>query len=274
MKFYSIADIEKIMNDGGYRHVGLVNSNKEWIIPINQPGLDHLTERFNDVKKRLNSNGLEDGIYSVCLSFNNRKNCKFDYFNVKVGEIDTNKPMMSEKVIVEKLPDVRSYNKALDDQILIKQLELDNQSLRDKIADLEETISELENELEEKETLSEENEQPTMIESAKSFLTQLMEFGTPLLDKHFALREQQLNLEARKLLMNKEFNQREARQPQQEPKPNIDEKIQNFIRQFEEDEETFNEIASIYNSATDINDFFNKLNSYNSEIYGQLRQTI
>lgn len=272
MKFYSIADVEKIMQDGGYRHCGLINANKEWVIPINQPGEKFLEERFNDVKRRLNSQGLESGIYSICLSFNNRKNCKFDYFNIKVGEIDANKPIIIERKS-EPIPEVRTYNKALEDQVYIKQLELDLEACRKTISELENIIEELENELEEKETLSEENKEPTMIESAKSFLSQLMEFGTPLLDKHFQLREQQLNLEAKKLLMSQPMQQ--APKPKaQEPQKNINELIQNFIKQFESDEETYNELAQIYNSATGVNDFLEKLNNYNADLYEQFRRTI
>jgi hypothetical protein len=52
-----------------------------------------------------------------------------------------------------------------------------------------------------------------MFESAKDFLSEMIQVAAPLLDKHFDLKQQALNLEAHKILRGQQMAQPRPTQP-------------------------------------------------------------
>lgn len=202
MKSYNIDEIIDICNNQGYGFVCLTDGKGAELIPYNSR--NSANERLDEIKTRLTSPALKDGVYYVKCKHTNRKNALSDDYLVYKGE------KLSENIVVNTQPisaEVLTYESALKFQVRIKELELENQNLKSNLSNCEKTIQELQSELETV-YLSEDNDddddddtpKTTMFESAKEFLSEIVQVAAPLLDKHFDLKQQALNLEAHKIL--------------------------------------------------------------------------
>lgn len=215
MKSYNIEEIIDICNNQGYGFVCLTDGKGAELIPYNSR--NSAGERLDEIKTRLSSPALKDGVYYVKCKHTNRKNALSDDYLVYKGD------KLSENVIIQQpapiSAEVLTYESALKFQVRIKELELENEKLRDDLKAANATIAEMETQmLSEDEDEDEEPEAaPTMFESAKEFLSEIVQVAAPLLDKHFDLRQQALNLEAHKILRGQQTRQQ---QPKQTPQQN------------------------------------------------------
>lgn len=273
MKSYNIDEIINICKEQDYGFVCLTDQRGQELIPYNSR--NSATERLSEIKTRISSPALKDGVYYVKCKHTNRKNALSDDYLIYKGE------KLSEGAVIAPPPsishEILSYDSALKFQVTIKELELENQKLKETIEDLKAEIEELETELKSNELLSEEiaeNAKPTMLESAKEFLSELVTIGAPLLDKHFDLKQQALNLEAQKLLRGQSFQQprkpQQTTQQQQAQKNAQFKKVENWINSKQENEEIYNALIALYNNSNDIPKFLELLNDYNIELYEEL----
>lgn len=201
MKSYNIDEIIDICNGQGYGFVCLTDGKGAELIPYNSRNT--AMERLDEIKTRLSSPALKDGVYYVKCKHTNRKNALSDDYLVYKGE------KLSENVVIQQAQpisaEVLTYDSALRFQVRIKELELENEKLKSDLVEANQLIDELQAEIETS-YLSEESEddeptpQNTMFESAKEFLSEIVSVAAPLLDKHFDLKQQALNLEAHKIL--------------------------------------------------------------------------
>jgi hypothetical protein len=201
MKSYNIDEIIDICNGQGYGFVCLTDGKGAELIPYNSRNT--AMERLDEIKTRLSSPALKDGVYYVKCKHTNRKNALSDDYLVYKGE------KLAENVVIQQSQpisaEVLTYDSALRFQVRIKELELENEKLKSDLVEANQLIDELQAEIETS-YLSEESEddeptpQNTMFESAKEFLSEIVSVAAPLLDKHFDLKQQALNLEAHKIL--------------------------------------------------------------------------
>jgi hypothetical protein len=215
MKSYNIEEIIDICKNQDYGFVCLTDSKGAELIPYNSRNT--AGERLDEIKTRLSSPALKDGVYYVKCKHTNRKNALSDDYLVYKGD------KLSENVIIQQpapiSAEVLTYESALKFQVRIKELELENQKLLDDLRAAKQTISEFEAEmLSEDDEIEDESEAaPTMFESAKDFLSEMIQVAAPLLDKHFDLKQQALNLEAHKILRGQQMQQRQTPPQQQQP---------------------------------------------------------
>lgn len=216
MKSYNIEEIIDICKNQGYGFVCLTDGKGAELIPYNSrntPG-----ERLDEIKTRLSSPALKDGVYYVKCKHTNRKNALSDDYLVYKGE------KLSENVIIQQpapiSAEVLTYESALKFQVRIKELELENEKLRDDLKAANATIAEMETQMlsEDEDEDEESDAAPTMFESAKEFLSEIVQVAAPLLDKHFDLKQQALNLEAHKILRGQQT--RQPQPPKQTPQQN------------------------------------------------------
>lgn len=265
----TLQEIEKCIIDTDYKFCGLFDSNNSCIETYNKLG--NAIEKFEIIKKRLITQ--PDGIYIV--KCRNSTKGAIDNYEYKKGE-----QMISEKpaVTVKYLENDRILQLSIEVERLKAQLDRKD----DKIEDLEKEINLLmteNNELEDKitelenntnpVTLGEETPTPSLMENAKDFLSQIMEFGAPLLDKHFSLKEQALNLEAMKI-------QNSAPRKKQPDQKTIDlvKKIETWINSKKEDPEIYNSLYAIYINCGNLNEFSEKLKENNEELHTELLMII
>lgn len=263
MKIYSIEDLRRIQAEQNYRYIGLFDYNGAQIIPFNPNKVTNET-RLREIETRLISQGLPDGYYLVKCKNSTGKSVKTDDYTFYKGDKLSDMPPPSPVVIQAPAPvtspEVLTYESALKLQVDLEKLRLENASLKRELDQARQDLAEME-------TLSEENKETSgMWDNAKSFLSELVSVGAPLLDKHFELREKQLALKALEI-SGKQNVARQVNKPAERQA-----EIQSFIKSFEtEDPETFQDLVKIYNSADHQADFFEKLNEYNPDLYNALQ---
>lgn len=277
MKSYNIDEIIDICKNQDYGFVCLTDQMGNELIPYNSRNTAF--ERLEEIKTRLSSPALKDGVYYVKCKDTNRKNALSDDYLIYKGEKLSEGAIIAPPTVITH--EVLTYDSALKFQVRIKELELENQNLKSQISDLQAEIEELETELKSNELLSEEiaeEAKPTMLESAKEFLSELVTIGAPLLDKHFDLKQQALNLEAQKLLRGygsqpkpQPNKQAQAQAEAEQRKKNAQfAKVESWISSKSDDEEIYNALIALYNNSDSIPKFLELLNNYNTDLYEEL----
>lgn len=263
MKIYKIEDLRRIQSEQNYRYIGLFDYNGAQIIPFNPNRVTNET-RLREIETRLISQGLPDGYYIVKCKNSTGKSVKTDdytfYKGENLSEMPPPAPVILNAPAPAASPEILTYNSALKLQVELEKLRLENAALKRELDECRAELSEME-------TLGEENKETSgMWENAKSFLSELVSVGAPLLDKHFELKEKQLALKALEI-SGKQTAPRQVNKPAERQA-----EIQAFIKSFEnEDPETFQDLVAIYNGADHQADFLEKLNGYNSELYNALQ---
>jgi len=270
MKIYKIEDLKKIQNEQNYRYIALFDSAGQQIIPFNPNRVTNET-RLREIETRLISQGLPDGYYVVKCKNSTGKTVRTDDYTFYKGD-NLSEGLPPAPQIVEKAqftPEVLTYDGALKLQIELERLKLENAALKKDMQSQQSIIDSLKAELAEAETLSEESEgNSTLWENAKGFLSELVGIGAPLLDKHFELKEKQLALRAMELQSLRPAN------PKPEVKPNREEHnkklIEDFILTYQDDADTYEQLATLYNEATSQEDFLKNLKVYDESIFNAL----
>lgn len=267
MKVFKIEDLKTIQAEQGYKYFGLFDQTGAVIIPFN-PNRITAAERLREIETRLTSSGMPDGYYIVKCKNTTAKNVKSDDFTFYKGSNLSEAPPAPQ--IVEKpvfQPEVLTYEGALKLQIELERLKLDNAALKKELAQKEELIKSLESEAA---TLSEEGN-PGMWENAKSFLSEIVAIGAPMLDKHFELKEKQLALKAIELQTRPGIQQNRKPQAVQDPTKN-QQRIESWILTKQDDPDTYENLAAIYNAATDQENFLKTLKIYNNDLFNELEE--
>ena len=251
----------KKIETSGYKRAALFRNNEK-ICAWNTFG--KILPKLDEIETRVMNNG--PGVY-VIQAANAAKDVP-DQFVIEYGD----QTLISEKKIMPDIsPKLLENQKILELSILNAELRKDNEALERLINDLENDIDELNvkiQELTEAQTLSEENAKPGLMENAKSFLESLMEFGTPLLDQHFALKQQQIEIERMKY-------QRPKPQAQAPKDQNVQiRKIGEFVEGFKEQPEIYEALHEISAKSSNVGEFMEYLAQFNSDLYEQLSEQI
>jgi len=250
---------KKRIKDGGYKYICLARHNEQ-ITTWNRPG--NIDAKFDEIETRLQNNA--PGRYEI-LAKNGVKEKNPDSFEIITG---------SEK-LAEKAPQI-IYKEPASDKLLenqqilkitveLKQLEMENKYLKEQIADLESEIAELEAAA--AVTLSEQTPAPSLLDSAKEFLGGLMEFGAPLLDQHFALKKQQLEIERMKLANRRPAPGTPAAAKDQNVQIRI---IGEWVETFKDQPEIYEALHSISAQSDSVAKYLELLNQFSPDLYEQL----
>jgi hypothetical protein len=251
----------KKIESSGYKRAALFRNNEK-ICAWNTFG--KILPKLDEIETRVINNG--PGVY-VIQAANAAKDVP-DQFVIEYGD----QTLISEKKVMPDInPKLLENQKILELSILNAELRKDNEALNRLINDLENDIDELNTkiqELTEAQTLSEENAKPGLMENAKSFLESLMEFGTPLLDQHFALKQQQIEIERMKY-------QRPKPQGQAPVNENIQiRKIGEFVEGYKDQPEIYEALHEISANSKTVSEFMEYLSQFNAELYEQLSKQI
>ena len=147
----------------------------------------------------------------------------------------------------------------------------------------DEIIENLENELDEliklksEVTLSEQEQPKSNFENAQQFLSQIMEFGAPLLDQHFQIKKDAMEIEKLKYA---NFNQQrqQARPQPVRPQP-VQDPVQNYsaeIKKIEDwidskkDTENFEKLLAMYHNSNNLPQFRDLLQQNDLELLNEL----
>lgn len=257
----NLKEVKERILDSGYKYISLWRKGGENAICAWNLA-NKIEAKFDEIENRLKNN--PPGQY-VILARNGSKEKQPDQFI-----IDNKTEQLAEAgpTIVYKEPEnskLLENQRILDLTVELNKIQMENKYLKEQIADLEADINELEAAA--AVTLSEQTPAPSLLESAKEFLGGLMEFGAPLLDQHFALKQQQLEIERMKL---------NARRPapgsQQAVKDtNVQiRKIGEWVETFKDQPEIYQALHEISAQSETVEKYLQLLHQYSPELYEQL----
>jgi hypothetical protein len=276
MKYLTLTELKKVLASDIYRHAGMYTADGQKIKPFNTK-IANYGENVKDIINYLSSDIVEPAVYIIKLKktyAGAAQEYGYNKGNVTLNET----PAVIERRSPLNIPDDFSQainHPAVKLQSDITRLQLENDDLQRQIEELNEYIGELEQKLTDQQ-LSEAPKEPTTFEAAKSFLTELVSFGAPLLDKHFELKQQQLNIERARV----------NRQPATAPAPNayqapevkkeqqLEQKVKAWIDSNSDNEELYNNLIAMYYNSSDLTKFAERLNDFNPDIYEQIRQAV
>lgn len=287
MNAYTIEEFEKILKDTKYKHVSLIKPNGGYLVTFNANKMP-ADVKMEEIKRRLKSPNLPDGVYIIRTKNTLAKKAVCDDFPIIKG--DANKINLSEEETPAQMktaknnPEVTSYSEVLKMQNRITELTFENSALKKQVEEFEEQIEELEEQIEELEETPKLAEEPQdFLTNAGKWLQQTLIAVQPLIDKHFELKEKQIQNETARLMIAHKAQPAQPAQPAPNEKPHQTTAVQhtinritNFIQSFAEnnDVDTYEELAEIYNGANDLTDFYNKVKAYNEEIFNQMVNAI
>jgi hypothetical protein len=274
MNFITLNELEKIYRSKLYNHVGLYRADgtREIGLKTNAKVFD---VTWNSIKDTINNKSTLPGVYIVRFK-KSYGSGPVDYY-INVGNVDTEKSNLSEvpQIINNQPINMQSYLSEMLNNPLnkltaqITTLELTNKDLERQIDELNEYIADLEGKLSEVQ-LSELPKEPTTIDTAKSFIEQLIGFGAPLLDKHFELKQQQLEIERAKYAGSKPTYQA----PEVQKEISIENKVKQWIASKSDNEEVYNNLTAIYYNSSNLQKFAELLNDHSNELYNECKQYV
>jgi hypothetical protein len=276
MNFSTIQDLQKVYGSKLYNHVGLYRADG-----MREIGLKTDAKKFGPtwdlIKETINNKSTIPGVYIVRFK-KSYGSAPVDYY-INVGNVEIEKSNLSEvpQVVTNQPVNMQSYLSEMLNNPLnkltaqITTLELTNKDLERQIDELNEYIADLEGKLSEVQ-LSELPKEPTTMETAKSFIEQLVSFGAPLLDKHFQLKQEQLEIERMKFSAPRSTNAYQA--PEVKKEKNIETKVKEWIASKSDNEEVYNNLTAIYYNSGNLQKFAELLNDYNTELYNECKQYV
>jgi plasmid maintenance system antidote protein VapI len=274
MNFITLNELEKIYRSKLYNHVGLYRADgtREIGLKTNAKVFD---VTYNSIKDTINNKSTLPGVYIVRFK-KSYGSGPVDYY-INVGNVDVEKNNLSEvPQIVNNQPiNMQSYLSEMLNNPLnkltaqITTLELTNKDLERQIDELNEYIADLEGKLSEVQ-LSELPKEPTTMDHAKSFIEQLIGFGAPLLDKHFELKQQQLEIERVKYAGSKPTYQA----PEVQKEISLENKVKQWIASKSDNEEVYNNLTAIYYNSSNLQKFAELLNDHSNELYNECKQYV
>lgn len=275
MNFTTLSDLEKIYRSKLYNHVGLYRADGTREIGL-KTDRTKFTVTWDQIKDTINNKSTLPGVYIVRFKKSYGSGA-VDYY-INVGNVGTEIQTLNEvpQVVNNQPINMQSYLSEMLNNPLnkltaqITTLELTNKDLNRQIDELNEYIADLEGKLSEVQ-LSEMPKEPTTMETAKSFIEQLVSFGAPLLDKHFEIKQQQLEIERAKYGARPN-NAYQAPEVKKENK--LEKKVQEWIATKSDNEEIYNNLTAIYYNSSDLQKFAELLNDYNNDLYNECKQYV
>ena len=275
MNFITLNELEKIYRSKLYNHVGLYRADgtREIGLKTNAKVFD---STWNSIKSTINNQSTLPGVYIVRFK-KSYGSGPVDYY-INVGNVDIEKNNLSEvpQVVNNQPINMQSYLSEMLNNPLnkltaqITTLELTNRDLERQIDELNEYIADLEGKLSEVQ-LSELPKEPTTMDHAKSFIEQLIGFGAPLLDKHFQLKQEQLEIERAKYAAPRVNN---YQAPEVQKELSLENKVKQWIASKSDNEEVYNNLTAIYYNSSNLQKFAELLNDYNNELYNECKQYV
>jgi len=274
MNYKTIPELKRVLSGGIYRHLGLYTADGQKIKPFNTK-IAAFEDQAKEILNFLESNIVEPGIYVLKLK-KTYSGAAVDYA-INKGNIELKEPIVLNTNSLNIPHDFAAAmsHPAIKLQSDITRLELENEDLQRQIEELNEYIGDLEEKLTNV-TLSEAPAPPSAFETAKSFLSEIVAFGAPLLDKHFELKAQQLEIEKMKTGMRPgpPAPKDQYQAPEDKRERHIENKVKEWINSKSEDTELSNNLMVLYYNSADIGKFAERLNDFNSDLYEECKQYV
>jgi hypothetical protein len=265
-----INELKKKLNAGLYNHCGLYSMQDKMIVAINSK-----PEKYDDNAKQilsvLQNPAFNDGTFKIKCKVKYRGDS--DEIIFTKGDKPTAQPMTTSNLNLPNDFAAAMDHPAIKLQTEITRLELENDDLNRQIEELNDYIKDLEEKIS-TQTLSEIPAPPSNFETAKSFLTELATMAAPLIDQHYALKAQQLEIERARLNSYTPPPPSAYKAPEVKKEMELETKIKNWINSKQNDTELYNSLIAIYYNSSDLRKFAELLNEFNPDLYEEAKRTV
>ena len=247
MKNYTLRELQDLSKKFNYKYISLLDQNNKVIIPQNK--FNKVDEKYKEIFDYLETPDISN-IYFLSGKNSILKNVAGENYLINLTnnapkEIIRNNPLnlSSDFTQVANHPAVKMQQE-------INRLVLECERKDEIIENLENEVDDL-LKLKSETVLSEQEQPKSNFENAQQFLSQIMEFGAPLLDQHFQIKKDAMEIERLKYA-----NRVPVQRPQAKPEPVINysvqiKKIYDWIDSKQDNEELFNKLQGMFaNSST------------------------
>jgi hypothetical protein len=260
------ATFKTMMKETGYKHLAMEDPQGSRIVSYNQPKTK-IETKFEEIRKRLNV--LPDGIYKILAQYNYGSKSAPDIFLIKKGNavlsednetVKNNTIQVKQQSKQEKEYDnVMSLPEALKRIEELAKLNVEVESLRDKVKTQAEYISELEADLDEVENADPALSEGTNPNSAMAWAEKTLPTITPFLEEYFKVKNRSLDIQEKRLNQAKEKKKPIIVSTGKNRRPNSQQK-------------SFMEINM--NDDKELDDLFNKMEALNDEQFDNVFSVI
>lgn len=269
MKNYTLRELKNNIDKFNFKYVSLLDIYNKPVIKQNLA--NQQDEKYKEIFAYLETPGISNA-YILCGKFNKSKDIEGEKYQINLNGNEEKEIVKSNAIhLSEDFTQVANHP-AVKMQQEINRLLLLCERKDEQIENLENEIDEL-IKLKSEVTLSEEEKPKTTLENAQNFLSQIMEFGAPLLDQHFQIKKDAMELERLKYA-NRQPMQRP--QPRPEPRP---EPVQNYSNQIKiiedwidtkKETENFDKLLAMYHNSSTLDQFKELLKQNDEELLFEL----
>jgi hypothetical protein len=275
MDAITLPQFKKTFAEQRYKYLSMYDMNNSQIVARNS-GKTTSRDKLAEIEKRMKTQ--PDNYFLIHATNSYAKTVKPDVFCI------VKDPTLSESapttITIQEAPakkevsegtNVRSYEYVLELEKTVNRLELENQRLEEK-------VQELEDQLDNAPALDEGG--GFLSEKTMSFIETTLSMISPMVDEHFKLKKRGQDIE---FLRIQQHTQRMPPVAQHTPPPTQQEpindeavnffleKIHVWIESFQqEDPETHSELVQIYNSAANMDNFFDQIKEYDIDLFNDL----
>lgn len=243
----NLSEFKRNVIDQNYIYCSLIDQNGKKLINRNKKKTD-FDSNLDKIIKKLQSNFLKNGSYFIECAvhpYGETESWLFNKGGVKTIAEGQTSPTVTiiEREKPSKSPEVLTYAKALEYQNEINRLTYENKRLEEENKALREELEEFEEEEEENEeerSIAENNP----VKSIGSIIENILATAMPVLDRHYTIKEKQLEIDRLKYLGATEEKQAPKVTPQEEQV--LTNKINAWLEKISaENEELYNKLESL-----------------------------
>jgi hypothetical protein len=269
MKNYTLRELKNNIDKFNFKYISLLDIYNKPVIKQNLA--NQQDEKYKEIFAYLETPGISNA-YILCGKFNKSKDIEGEKYQINLNGNEEKEIVKSSPINLSADFTQVANHPAVKMQQEINRLELEIERKDEQIENLENEIDEL-IKLKSEVTLSEEEKPKTTLENAQNFLSQIMEFGAPLLDQHFQIKKDAMELERLKYA-NRQPMQRP--QPRPEPRP---EPVQNYSNQIKiiedwidskKETENFDKLLAMYHNSSTLDQFKELLKQNDEELLFEL----
>ena len=274
MKNYTLRELQDLSKKFNYKYVSLLDQNNREILKPNLA--NKVDEKYKEIFEYLETPGISN-CYVFCGKFTRDKNIEGEKYQILLNNNEVKEMVKNTPINLS-----ADFTQVANHPAVKMQQEINRLML--EIERKDEIIENLENEVDDliklkSETVLSEQEQPkSNFENAQNFLSQIMEFGAPLLDQHFQIKKDAMEIEKLKYANGINNRRPQPARPQPQPQP---EPAQNYVKEINKIEdwinskattepENFNKLKGLYENSNNFPQFRDLLQQNDLELLNEL----
>lgn len=270
MKSYTLREIKMLCEKFNYKYVSLLDQNNKEVVRQNLANKQD--EKYKEIFDYLETPGISN-TYIFCGKFNKYKDTEGEKYTISLNDNEVKEIVKNTPIrLSEDFTQVANHP-AVKMQQEINRLMLEIERKDEIIDNLENEVDELVK-LKNETNLSEQEPVKSNFENAQNFLSQIMEFGAPLLDQHFQIKKDAMEIE--RLKYANVLNQRRPQpaRPQQAPQP-----VENYSNQIKliedwidskKETENFDKLIAMYHNSSTLDQFKELLKQNDEDLLEEL----